>query len=90
MHQFPAHAGFGKSALGRNVRQHAHEHIPDKRGGQRKFNIGGDTEGLRQFHLQPLRHAGTLHQHGFGGKRIAEGVMFYHRCRENLQNIELV
>ena len=90
MHQLPAHAGFGKGAFGGNIRQHAHEHIPDKGGGKRKVDIGGDAEGVRQLHLQPLRHAGTLHQHGFSGERIAKRVMFYHRCRENLQNIELV
>ncbi len=70
-HQLPTHAGFIKGAFFGNAGQHAHEHIPNKGGGQRKGDIGGDAELLRQLHLQPLRHARALHQHHFRLERIA-------------------
>lgn len=51
-----------------NIFQDAHEHIPDKARRQRELDIGGNPEARGRGHLQPLRHAGTLHQHHFGLK----------------------
>ncbi len=61
-HQLPAHGALVVGTLARYVRQHPGEHLPDKAGGQRKVDIGGDAEGFGQLQLEPLGHARTLHQ----------------------------
>ena len=61
-HQLPAHGSLVVGTLARHIRQHPGEHLPDKAGGQRKVDIGGDAEGLGQLQLEPLGHARTLHQ----------------------------
>jgi len=48
---------------------------------------------LRQRHLQPLRHAGALHQHDFWLEGIVKPVMLdnkLHQCFKHIQTIGVV
>ena len=71
-HQLPAHGPLVVGALAWHVRQHPGEHLPDKARGQGKVDIGGDAEGPGQLQLEPLGHAGTLHQDLFPFERVRE------------------
>ena len=89
-HQLPAHALLAEGAFARNIFQDAHEHIPDKARRQRELDIGGNPEARGQGHLQPLRHAGTLHQHHFGLKRVIQPLALDDKLHQRLENIQPV
>ena len=69
-HQPPEHGRFGIGVALRDLGQHLGKQTPDKRRGQRKLQPGGDAEFDRQLLLEPLRHAGALHQDQFTGEGI--------------------
>ena len=89
-HQLPAHALLAEGAFARDILQDAHEHIPDKARRQRELDIGGNPEARGQGHLQPLRHAGTLHQHHFGLKRVIQPLALDDKLHQRLENIQPV
>lgn len=89
-HQLPAHALLAEGAFAGNIFQDAYEHVPDKARRQRELDIGGNPEARGQGHLQPLRHAGTLHQHHFGLKRVIQPLALDDKLHQRLENIQPV
>ena len=89
-HQLPAHGALVVGALARHIRQHPGEHLPDKAGGQRKVDIGGDAEGFGQLQLEPLGHARTLHQDLLPIEGVREGRLPDAAHQQLLEQIQLI
>ncbi|MNT16329.1 hypothetical protein D3C72_1514260 [compost metagenome] len=89
-HQLPAHGALVVGALARHIRQHLGEHLPDEAGGQREVDIGGDAEGLGQLQLEPLGHAGTLHQDLLVLEGVREGRLPDAAHQQLLEQIQLI
>ena len=89
-HQVPAHGPLVVGALARHVRQHPGEHLPDETRGQGKVDVGGDAERLGQLQLEPLGHAGTLHQDLLVLEGVREGRLPDAAHQQLLEQIQLI
>ncbi|MNK76238.1 hypothetical protein D3C87_958030 [compost metagenome] len=89
-HQLPAHGSLVVGALAGHIRQHLGEHLPDEAGGQREVDVGGDAEGLGQLQLEPLGHAGTLHQDLLVLEGVREGRLPDAAHQQLLEQIQLI
>ena len=89
-HQVPAHGSLVVGALARHVRQHPGEHLPDETRGQGKVDVGGDAERLGQLQLEPLGHAGTLHQDLLPIEGVGERSLPDAAHQQLLEQIQLI